>query len=372
MANRPLFTNLVRALPATVPFVGPEAIERASGRRLRLRLGANESLFGPSPRAQEAMRAAVGDVWMYGDPENDSLRTELARVHGVGVENIVVGCGIDDLLEWIVRAALDPGEIAVTSLGAYPTVNYHVHGHGGRIEQVPYRDDRNDLEALVAAAKHTDARLLYLANPDNPTGTWLSPIDVAASMDQVPPDCIFILDEAYVDFAPAGAVPPLDVNRANVLRLRTFSKAYGMAGARIGYAIGHAETIAVFEKIRLHFGVNRVAQAGALAALGDAAYLRSVVRAVQEGRDELAVLAYSLDLSTLPSATNFVAFDLGTRDRAHAVMRALAERDVFARLPGAPPLDRLVRVTVAPAPHRAAFAEIFAAVIEEARSTTSV
>jgi len=260
----------------------------------------------------------------------------------------------------------------VTSLGAYPTVNYHVHGHGGRIEQVPYRDDRNDLEALVAAAEQTEARLLYLANPDNPTGTWQSPADLVASMDQVPPDCIFVLDEAYVDFAPAGAVPPLDVGRANVLRLRTFSKAYGMAGARIGYAIGHAETIAAFEKIRLHFGVNRIAQAGALASLADTAHLRSVVRAVQEGRDELAVLAYSLDLSTLPSATNFVALDLGTRDRARAVMRALAERDVFARMPGTPPLDRLVRVTVAPAPHRAAFAEVFAEVIEGARSATSV
>src|SRR5579863_3612106 len=126
-------TRLVAALPATVPFVAPEALERASGRRFVLRLGANESNFGPSPRAAEAMRAAVASVSNYGDPESYELRAALARRHGVGIEHIVVGSGVDDLLGLVVRTFLDAGDTAVTSLGAYPTFNYHVVGYGAAL-----------------------------------------------------------------------------------------------------------------------------------------------------------------------------------------------------------------------------------------------
>ena len=359
MAERSPITPLIRDLPPTVPFVGPEAIERELGRPFSLRLGANESLFGPSPRAQEAMRSAVEEVALYGDPENFELRAALAREHGIGERNIVVGAGIDDLLGLIVRATLAPGDVAVMALGAYPTLAFHVVGYGGRLERVPYRDDRNDLDALLAAAARTGARLLYLANPDNPSGSWHMARDLSAFAARVPADCLFALDEAYVDFAPADAVPPLTVDWPNLLRLRTFSKAHGMAGARVGYAIGHVATIAEFEKIRLHFGVGRIAQAGALASLGDAMYLRTVIAAVAEGRSEYAALAGRLGMAALPSATNFVAIDVGNRDRAAALLRALAQRGVFVRMPGAPPLDRCIRVTVGTPPQRAAFARIF-------------
>jgi histidinol-phosphate aminotransferase len=127
----------VAALPATVPFVAPEALERASGRRFLLRLGANESNFGPSPRAIEAMRAAAGHVNWYCDPESYELRAAVAAIHGVATHEMVFGSGIDDLLGLVVRAYLSPGEVAVTSLGAYPTFNYHVAGYGGRLERVP-------------------------------------------------------------------------------------------------------------------------------------------------------------------------------------------------------------------------------------------
>ncbi len=360
MSARPPFTRLVQDLPTTVPFVGPEALERARGHPFTLRLGANESNFGPSPRAKEAMRAAVEQVSWYGDPESYELRSVLARQHGVGVENVVVGAGIDDLLGVVVRTFLEPGAVAVTSLGAYPTFNYHVVGYGGVLERVPYRGDHNDLDALAATVVRTGARLVYLSNPDNPTGAWFTAGDLRAFMDQLPPDCLLLLDEAYVEFAPADAAPPIDASDPRVLRLRTFSKAYGMAGARIGYAVGDAVTIAAFDRVRLHFGVNSIAEAGAVAALADPGYLRDVVDAVAVGRREYEELARGLGLTTLPSATNFVSFDMGGPVQARTMLEALAARGVFVRMPGAPGLDRFVRVTVGTPLERALFAEIFA------------
>lgn len=360
--TRPPLTRLVRDLPATVPFVGPEALERRRGRPFTLRLGANESNFGPSPRAKEAMRAATERVAWYGDPEGYDLRLALARAHGVGVENVVVGAGIDDLLGLVVRTFLDRDDVAVTSLGAYPTFNYHVSGYGARLERVPYRDDRNDLEALAVTAARSRAHLVYLSNPDNPTGTWRTAADLRLFAERLPGDCLFVLDEAYADFAPDDAVPPVDASDPRVLRLRTFSKAHGMAGARIGYAVAASETIAAFDRVRLHFGVSSLAQAGATASLADRDYLRDVVAAVAAGRSDYEELARGLGLPTLPSATNFVSIDMGGPAGARAALDALAERGVFVRMPGAAALDRCIRVTVGTPPERAAFAEIFAEV----------
>jgi histidinol-phosphate aminotransferase len=354
----PPLVRLVADLPAAVPFVGPEALERRTARPFQLRLGANESLFGPSPHATEAMRAAVEQVALYGDPENAALRAELARAHGVAVENVMVASGIDDLLGLAVRAFVEPGVTAVTSLGAYPTFNYHVDGFGGHLERVPYRQDRNDLEALATAAHRVRARLVYLANPDNPTGTWHSARDLRTFVGRLPSDCLVLLDEAYVDFAPADAIPAIEAADPRVLHLRTFSKAHGMAGARIGYAIGPAPIVAAFDKIRLHYGVNLIAQEGALASLADPAHIQRVVAAVAEGRREYEELARSLGLSTLPSAANFVAIDVGEAAQARALLTSLLEHGVFVRMPTAPPLDRCIRVTVAPPAQRAAFAAI--------------
>jgi histidinol-phosphate aminotransferase len=351
------FTRIVRELPATVPFLAPEAIERRSGKKLTLRLGANESAFGPSPLALKAMRAAAAQISYYGDPESYDLRAALAARHSVGMEHIVIGCGVDDLLELIVRTYLEPGQTAVTSLGGYPTFAYHVAGYGGKLERVPYHDDHNDLAGLAGAANRTAARIVYLANPDNPSGTWVTAEEIGALLEALPVDCLLLLDEAYSDFAPAEALPAIDASDPRVIRARTFSKAHGMAGARLGYALATSEIIATFDKIRLHFGVNRIAQAGALASLRDTAYLQSVVALVAEGRSEYVALAHEMGVTPLPSATNFVTIDVGGVERAKALVAALAERGVFIRMPGAPPLDRCVRVTVGTPDERDAFAE---------------
>src|SRR4029077_11542916 len=156
-ASRPRYARLLSALPAVVPFVPPEALERRIGHTLKVRIGANESAFGPSPRAVAAMAGASARVNWYCDPEGFALREAIARRHNVARENVVLGAGIDDLLGLIVRSFVDPGERVAMSLGAYPTFAFHVNGFGGRIVTVPYRQDRNDPEALAAAARRRNA-----------------------------------------------------------------------------------------------------------------------------------------------------------------------------------------------------------------------
>ncbi|MCR9219223.1 MAG: pyridoxal phosphate-dependent aminotransferase [Alphaproteobacteria bacterium] len=359
------FTDIVRALPAATPFVGPETLQRERGAPFRARVGANESAFGVSPEAKAAMAEALETVSWYGDAESWALKEALAAHHGVAAEEIVIGAGIDGLLGVLVRATVAEGTPVVTSKGAYPTFNYHVTGFGGRLEFVPYRDDREDWPALLARAEEVAAPLVYFSNPDNPMGTWYGADAVQRLIDAVPDGRLLALDEAYADFAPADAIPPIDPSNPRVVRFRTFSKAHGMAGARIGYAIAHRDVVVAFNKIRNHFEVNRVAQAGALASLKDWAFLDGVVAEVARGRDHYYRIADRLGLKAIASATNFVALDLGRDgDFARAVLKALQEEGVFIRMPGVAPLDRCIRVTVGRAEERAVFAETLERTLE--------
>jgi histidinol-phosphate aminotransferase len=368
MEQRPEPTPQVRDVPPTTPFVGPEELARRVGRSSLVRLGANESSFGPSPRALAAMRDSLALTSYYGDPEAHDLRTALAARHGCGIVNIVIGAGIDDLLGLIVRTYATRHDVALMSHGSYATFVYHVVGYGLKLETVPPHDDGSiDVDALAAAAREGRPKIVYLANPDNPSGTFLASDDVARIRAALHPSTLFILDEAYADFVAPGALPPDGID-AQTIRLRTFSKAYGMAGARIAYAIASPEAIATFQKIRLHFGVNRAAMAGALASLDDAEFIAGVVAEVARGREEYRALAERHGLRTLPSHTNFVCIEVGSREAAEAMVHGLLERGVFVRKPGAPPIDGFIRVTVGTPAERAAFAEAFTAVLESLRA----
>lgn len=365
--SRPRLSALVESLPAFVPFVGPEAQERASGRPFRARLGANESIFGPSPKAIAAMRDAAAGNWMYADPESYELRAAIARFHGVGIDNVVIGEGIDGLLGLAVKLVVEPGSAVVTSDGTYPTFNFHVAGGAGRLVRVPYRDDRQDLGALLDAAGREDARILYVCNPDNPMGSFWGAGALRTLIADLPDGVLLCLDEAYCDTAPQEELLPVDVGNAQVLRFRTFSKAYGLAGARIGYCLGEAGLIRQFEKIRNHYGINRVGQIGALAALLEQDYLADAVARIARARGLIGDIARGNGLGPLPSAANFVTIDCG-RDGAFAkrVLEGLLARDVFARMPGVAPLDRCIRVSCGRDDDLAVFAEMLPAALRDA------
>ena len=366
--SRPRFAALVDSLPAFVPFVGPEAQERARGRPFRARLGANESLFGPSPKALAAMRAAADGNWMYADPESHDLRAALSDFHRVDLDNVVIGEGIDGLLGLAVKLAVDPNSVVVTSDGTYPTFNFHVAGGGGRLVRVPYRDDRQDLEALLAAALREDARILYVCNPDNPMGSFCDADALRELIARLPGGVLLCLDEAYCDTAPADELLPVDVGNPQVLRFRTFSKAYGLAGARIGYCLGEAGVIGAFEKIRNHYGINRVGQIGALAALEDQEYLADAVARIARARGIIGAIARANGLEPLASAANFVTIDCG-RDGAFAkrVLEGLLAHDVFARMPSVSPLNRCIRVSCGRDEDLAVFADVLPLALASAR-----
>ncbi|MDF9303293.1 pyridoxal phosphate-dependent aminotransferase [Tritonibacter mobilis] len=362
-------TPLAQSLPASVPFVGPETHERQRGAPFVARLGANENLFGVSPKAIAAMQASAAEIWKYGDAESYELRAALSALHDIAPEHIMVGEGIDGLLGNLVRLYVGTGDAVVTSLGAYPTFNYHVAGFGGDLHTVPYKDDHEDIKALMAKAHEVGAKLVYLANPDNPMGSWHRGADIVAALDDLPKGSLLVLDEAYVECAPEGTAAPVDVTDPRVVRMRTLSKAYGMAGARVGYAMGAVEVISAFHKVRNHFGMNRCAQIGATEAIKDQAWLAHVQAEIATAREEISRIARENGLTPLPSATNFVAIDCG-RDGAFAkaVLEALVARDIFVRMPFAAPQNRCIRVSCGPEEERRAFAEALPLALKDAQN----
>ena len=351
---RPVLSPLTTNLAETVPFVGPETIARHSGVLLRARIGANESPFGPSPSVIEAMAAAARDSWHYGDPENHDLRQAIAAHLSIPAANVMPGEGVDAILGMAVRLYAAPGSTVVTSLGGYPTFNYHLAGYGAQMHTVPYMQDRENIDGLAQAARQTNAAMIYLANPDNPMGSWWDAANVERFISAVPETTMIVLDVAYGEFAPAGTLPALDVSRPNLLRMRTFSKAYGLAGARVGYVIGEAQSVSAFNRIRNHFGISNIAQSGAIAALADQQHLDWSIAQVRASLHDTAAIARRHGLLPLPTATNFLAVDCG-RDGSYArsIVQGLARHGVFIRMPGVSGLDRCIRISAGTAADRA-------------------
>jgi len=365
----PRLTSLANSLPSSVPFVAPEMTERISGIPFIARLGANESSFGPSPKVKQVIADSTADVFKYGDPDAFDLKKELEKHLKVPCENIIVGEGIDGLMGILCRLMLEQGDIVVTSNGAYPTFNYQVKGAGGRLETVPYLADYEDPDALIEKARQYKAKMIYIANPDNPMGTHHSAETIQRMIDSVPKESLLVLDEAYIELAPDGVAPKLDISNKNIIRLRTFSKAYGLAGARVGYAIGHTDLVKSFDKIRNHFGVNTIGQKAALAALKDQDYVSKVKVSIEQGRERINQIAIENGLNTISSSTNFVADDCGVDgDFTRKVLSELVRMGIFVRMAFVPPQDRCLRVSVGVPEDIEHFAKAFPIALEKARN----
>ncbi len=333
------------------PFPGIVRLETAIGRPLAARIGSNESiplagspldtLFGPS--FAELAR-------LYPDPYAHALRERAAEANGTSPDSILFDTGADSLILLALRLFCSAGDSVVTTAGSYPTFNYFARGQGLTLQEVPYRermnDARPDLDGLIAAAHGCEARLVYLANPDNPTGHVFSMSEIRAFRAALPDSAVLLLDEAYRDFAP-------DAHHDNdpipgVMRLRTLSKAFALAGLRVGYAIAEPEVICKADEIRPQYALSSLAQLAAQTLLDAPDYSRQLITETIALREQLTKALQEQGLTTLPSATNFLAIVYPNAEEALQRQQALLKEGIALHRPPHPAMGHLLRITAHP------------------------
>lgn len=316
-------------------------------------LGSNENPLGPSPRALKAMRAALAEALRYPDPRGSALKHALAAHLDVDVARIALGNGSHELLMLLAQCFADAKHSIVFSQFGFAVFPIATAASGARAIRVPAlpRSHRNapcghDLDAMAGSIR-ANTRIVYLANPNNPTGTWFDDAALAAFLDKVPREVLVVVDEAYHEYVDAPGLTTamgLAGKHPNLVVTRTFSKAYGMAGLRVGYLVAHPDVVGMLERLRESFNVNNVALAGAAAALADKPWLakaRAFNRAEREWlRGELLERGYHC----LPSQTNFLLCVL-PRDAAK-LERHLFERGVIVRPMAGYGLPRALRISV--------------------------
>jgi len=295
-----------------------------------VKLASNENPLGMSEAAREAALAALQDIARYPDGNGFELKSVLSARLGVDAGQIVLGNGSNDILELAARALLSPGDSAVFSQYAFAVYPLATNAAGGRGIEVPARDFGHDLDAMAAAIA-PDTRIVFLANPNNPTGTFLSGAAIEAFLARVPADVLVVLDEAYTEYLePAQRYDSIAwiARFPNLLVSRTFSKAYGLAGLRVGYGVGHPAVIDLLNRVRQPFNVSSVALAAATAALGDEAFLARSAEINRAGMRQFTEAFAALGLEWIPSAGNFVAVRVGD---AAAINRSLLRQGVIVR-----------------------------------------
>ncbi len=353
----------VRGLVPYEPGKPIEALERELGIREAVKLASNENPLGPSPRALEAARAALSGLARYPDGHCFTLRAALAERHGVDPACIVLGNGSNDVLDLVARAFLGPGTEAVMSEHAFAVYPIVTQAVGAAVVVAPARAHGHDLEAMAARVT-ARTRVVWIANPNNPTGTWIAPETLRAFLEALPPHVVAVVDEAYHEYAAgpgaAGAMAWLGTLPRLVVT-RTFSKAHGLAGLRVGYAVAAAEVAELLNRVRHPFNVNAVAQAAAQAALADEAHIARSVALNREGMAQLEAGLRALGLGWIPSAGNFLCVDVGRE--AAPVYEALLREGVIVRPVAGYGLPRHLRVTVGLPEENRRFLEALARVL---------
>lgn len=338
-----------KCIRESTPYVAGKPIEETK-RELGLtgeivKLASNENPLGPSPKALRAIRKAAAGVNIYPDSNSFALKRALAKDAGLEPGNIVVGNGSDELIDIIIKCFLEPDENIVTSEGTFVEYEIICKTYGRPVKKAPLKDFRYDLNALRALVD-AKTKLVFIANPNNPTGTYVNRGELDAFIAGLPETVITVVDEAYDTFIDTADYPFAKeyVGKKNVLVLKTFSKAYGLAGLRIGYCLAGVPFAACLEKARQPFNVNLLAQEAALAALGDKAFLLKTRKTVLEGKRWLYGEFRKLGLTYVPSETNFILVDV-KRDCAK-LFQDMLRLGVIVRDMKAYKLDTFIRVTI--------------------------
>lgn len=295
-----------------------------------VKLASNENPLGPSPQVLTAIQIAAQDLTRYPDGSGYLLKNALARKFNLQPEQITLGNGSNDLLDLIGRCWLEPGRNAVYSQYAFAVYPITTQAMGADHREVPAQNWGHDLPAMLAAIDNNTS-LVFIANPNNPTGTWVNSQQLREFLQQVPKDVLVVLDEAYVEYAQHPDFPASFEFLAefpNLIICRTLAKAYGLAGLRVGYSVSNPEIAGILNRIRQPFNVNSLALAAAEAALEDRAYLQQSVAINQQGKQQLEAAFQQLGLEFIPSLGNFICVAVGD---AAAVNQALLEQGVIVR-----------------------------------------
>jgi histidinol-phosphate aminotransferase len=302
------FKPYIGKLPAYKPPSVPPGVERT------VDLSSNENPLGPSPKAVAALRAAAETVHRYPDAPATALRVALAEKLGLGAANVALGNGADEWVILICLALLDPGDEVIAARGTFVSYAWRAIEVGAKVVQVPLRDHTHDLGAMADAVTE-DTRLVFVCNPNNPTGTDVNSEAMAAFLARVPARVAVVIDEAYYEYANRPAYfQSLDHLRAgqnNLIVLRSFSKIYGLAGLRVGYMLAHESVIDYMDRARPPFNVNRLGQVAALAALDDEEHVRRSLEANAAAKQYFCRELDALGVPHIPSQTNFLAIDVG-------------------------------------------------------------
>ncbi len=336
----------IESLAPYVPGKPIEEVTREYGVADPIKLASNENPLGPSPKAIAAVQAALGHLHLYPDGAGFLLRQGLSRFLGVPANEIVLGNGTNELITLLARTFMADGDEAVFSATTFLCYRIAVQSCGRAFTEVPMREHRADLDGM-ARALTPRARLVFLSNPDNPNGTYSTRAELEAFLARVPERCLVVLDEAYFEFADAPDYPnglTLRGRYPNLVVLRTFSKAYGLAGLRVGYGVAQAQVVTYLDRVRDTFNVGTPGQVGALAALEDRAHVKQTFDAVVAGRAYLAKELPRFGFKVVPSLANFLLVDIGSP--AQKLFEAMLPRGVILRPLGPYGLPNALRISV--------------------------
>ena len=335
----------IRTLIPYEPGKPIEEVEREYGIGNSTKLASNENPLGPSPKALAAIRTKLDELHLYPDGDCFYLKNGLAEKLGVAPDELIFGNGSNEIIELAVRAFMRPGDQAVMARQAFVVYQLIVQAVGGRSVQVALRDFTHDLRA-IADAVNAETKIIFLANPNNPTGTIYRRAEWEAFLTRLPKDLLLIVDEAYFEYVQDEGYPDsLLYHGADrpMLTLRTFSKLYGLAGLRVGYGVGPREIISMMQRVRQPFNVNAPAQWAALAALDDDEHVQRSLAVNREGLDFLGAQFKKLRLDYVPSHGNFVLVRVG---KGQEVFRQLLSQGVIVRAMGGYQFPEHIRVTV--------------------------
>ena len=336
--------NIANILPYP-PGKPIEEVKRELGVNEVIKMASNENALGPSPKALEAIKKAATDVNLYPDGNAYYLKQKLAQKLGVSIDEIIVGNGTDEIIRIITETFLNPGEEVVVAWPGFVIYSIATQVMAGALRRTPLKNYTHDLEAMLKAVTGK-TKLIFIANPNNPTGTMVDKNEVESFMEKVPNDVIVVFDEAYYEYADKNFPKTLQYMKEgrNVIILRTFSKIYGLAGLRVGYAVAKKEILVEMNRIRQPFNVNRIAQSAAIAALDDTEHVRKSIAMNEEGKEFLYGELDSLGLEYVPTVANFILVNIEKDGRK--VYEQLLKEGVIVRPVDNYDLPNFIRVTI--------------------------